>query len=66
MAFYIAGDGEGGKTLCGGLYAISAEAQTTLDTMTPRRRKQFVRRLIEEGDRVFRKAWEQTLGFSSK
>jgi hypothetical protein len=60
MAFYMAGDGEGGKTLCGGLGTIPAEAQTALDTMTTRRRKQFLRRLIEEGDRVFRTAWEQS------
>jgi hypothetical protein len=61
MTFYMTGDGEGGKTLCGGLGTIPAEAQTALDTMTTRRRKQFLRRLIEEGDRVFRKAWEQSL-----
>jgi hypothetical protein len=60
MAFYMAGDGEGGKTLCGGLDTIPAEAQTALDNMNPRRRKQFLRRLIEEGDRVFRTAWEQS------
>ncbi|MDR0656097.1 MAG: hypothetical protein LBG22_07265 [Treponema sp.] len=59
MDFYIAGDGEGGETLCGGLGAIPAEAQTALDTMSARRRKQFLRRLIEEGDRVFRAAWEK-------
>jgi hypothetical protein len=61
MTFYLAGDGEGGKTLCGGLGTIPAEAQTTLDTMTAHRRKQFLRRLIEEGDRVFRSAWEQSV-----
>jgi hypothetical protein len=53
MTFYIAGDGEGGKTLCGGLETIPAQAQTTLDNMSPRRSKQYLRRLIEEGDRVF-------------
>jgi hypothetical protein len=57
MTFYIARDGEGGKTLCGGLGTIPAEAQTALDNMNPRRHKQFLRRLIEEGDRVFRTAW---------
>ncbi|MDR0585134.1 MAG: hypothetical protein LBG57_12445 [Treponema sp.] len=61
MDFYIAGDGEGGKTLCGGLGVIPPEAQTALDNMSARRRKQFLRRLIEEGDRVFRAAWEQSL-----
>jgi hypothetical protein len=61
MTFYMAGDGEGGQTLCGGLDTIPAEAQTALDTMTTPRRKQFLRRLIEEGDRVFRSAWEQSL-----
>jgi hypothetical protein len=61
MTFYIAGDGEGGKTLCGGLDTIPSEAQAALDTMTTHRRKQFLRRLIEEGDRVFRSAWEQSL-----
>jgi hypothetical protein len=61
MTFYLAGDGEGGQTLCGGLGTIPAAAQTALDTMTTRRRKQFLRRLIEEGDRVFRTAWEQSL-----
>jgi hypothetical protein len=60
MNFYIAGDGEGGKTLCGGLGVIPAEAQTALNNMPARRRKQFLRRLIEEGDRVFRTAWEQS------
>jgi hypothetical protein len=60
MTFYMAGDGEGGKTLCGGLGTIPAVAQTALDNMNPRRRKQFLRRLIEEGDRVFRSAWEQS------
>jgi hypothetical protein len=59
MAFYLAGDGEGGKNLCGGLSTIPAKAQTALDNMTTHRRKQFLRRLIEEGDRVFRTAWEQ-------
>jgi hypothetical protein len=59
MDFYIAGDGEGGKTLCGGLGTITAEAQAALDNMPTRRRKQFLRRLIEEGDRVFRSAWEK-------
>jgi hypothetical protein len=61
MIFYLAGDGEGGKTLCGGLDPIPAEAQTALDNMNPHRRKQFLRRLIEEGDRVFRSAWEQAV-----
>jgi hypothetical protein len=61
MTFYMAGDGEDGKTLCGGLGTIPAEAQTALDNMNPRRRKQFLRRLIEEGDRVFRTAWEQSV-----
>jgi hypothetical protein len=60
MDFYIAGDGEGGKTLCGGLGTIPAKAQAALDNMPTRRRKQFLRRLIEEGDRVFRTAWEQS------
>jgi hypothetical protein len=60
MTFYMAGDGEGGKTLCGGLAPVPAAAQTALDNMNPRRRKQFLRRLIEEGDRVFRSAWEQS------
>jgi hypothetical protein len=53
MTFYMAGDGEGGKTSCGGLDTIPVEAQTALDAMTTRRRKQFLRRLIEEGDRIF-------------
>ncbi|MDR1302971.1 MAG: hypothetical protein LBK43_10975 [Treponema sp.] len=66
MTFYIAGDGEGGKTLCGGLGTIPAEAQTALDNMTTRRHKQFLRRLIEEGDRVFRTAWEQSVITASK
>jgi hypothetical protein len=66
MTFYMASDGEGGKTLCGGIGTIPAEAQTTLDTMTTRRRKQFLRRLIEEGDRVFRTAWEQSTIHPSK
>jgi hypothetical protein len=61
MTFYMAGDGEGGKTLCGGLDQIPAAAQTALDNMPTNRRKQFLRRLIEEGDRVFRAAWEQSL-----
>ena len=60
MSFYMAGDGEGGKTLCGGLDPIPAEAQTALDKMPARQSKQFLRRLIEEGDRVFRAAWEQS------
>jgi hypothetical protein len=60
MTFYLAGDGEGGKTLCGGLGVIPPEAQIVLDNMPIRRRKQFLRRLIEEGDRVFRAAWEQS------
>jgi hypothetical protein len=60
MTFYMARDGEGGKTLCGGLDTIPAEAQTSLENMTTRRRKQFLRRLIEEGDRVFRTAWKQS------
>jgi hypothetical protein len=62
MTFYLAGDGEGGKELCGGLGVIPAEAQTALDSMNTRHQKQFLRRLIEEGDRVFRAAWEQSLG----
>jgi hypothetical protein len=61
MTFYMAGDGEGSKTLCGGLGIIPAKAQTALDNMSVRRHKQFLRRLIEEGDRVFRTAWEQSL-----
>ena len=61
MDFYIAGDGEGGKTLCGGLGTIPAKAQTALDNMSTRHHKQFLRRFIEEGDRVFRAAWEQSL-----
>ena len=60
MSFYLAGDGEGGKTLCGGLDPIPAEAQTGLDKMNTHHQKQFLRRLIEEGDRVFRTAWEQS------
>jgi hypothetical protein len=59
MTFYMASDGGGGKTLCGGLGVIPVEAQTALDNMNPRRRNQFLRRLIEEGDRVFRSAWEK-------
>jgi hypothetical protein len=66
MTFYIAGDGKGGKTLCGGLDPIPAVAQTALDNMTARRRKQFLRRLIEEGDRVYRTAWEQSIIHPSK
>jgi hypothetical protein len=66
MTFYMAGDGEGGKTLCGGLGTIPAEAQTALDTMTTHLRKQFLRRLIEEGDRVFRTAWEKSTIHPSK
>jgi hypothetical protein len=61
MTFYLAGDGEGGRTLCGGLGTIPAEAQTALGNMSTRRKKQFLRRLIEEGDRVFRAAWEQSV-----
>ncbi|MDR0759036.1 MAG: hypothetical protein LBF74_02870 [Treponema sp.] len=61
MTFYLAGDGKGGKTLCGGLGTIPTKAQTALDNMNPRQKKQFLRRLIEEGDRVFRTAWEQSL-----
>jgi hypothetical protein len=60
MTFYLIGDGEGGKELCGGLGTIPAKAQTSLDTMSARKQKQFLRRLIEEGDRVFRTAWEQS------
>jgi hypothetical protein len=59
MTFYMARDGEGGKTLCGGLDTIPAETQTALDNMTTHRRKQSLRRLIEEGDRVFRAEWEK-------
>jgi hypothetical protein len=66
MNFYMANDGEGGKELCGGLNIIPAEAQTALDDMPARRRKQFLRRLIEEGDRVFRTAWEQSVINASK
>ncbi|MDR2052354.1 MAG: hypothetical protein LBP80_02990 [Treponema sp.] len=66
MTFYMAADGEGGQTLCGGLGTIPAEVQTALDNMNPRRRKQFLRRLIEEGDRVFRTAWEQSTIHLSK
>jgi hypothetical protein len=61
MTFYMAGNAEGGKELCGGLDPIPPEAQTALDNMSARRRKQFLRRLIEEGDRVFRTAWEQSV-----
>jgi hypothetical protein len=60
MTFYLAGGGEGGKELCGGLDNIPATAQTALDNMSTRRQKQFLRRLIEEGDRVFRAAWAQS------
>jgi hypothetical protein len=60
MTFYLAGNGEGGKELCGGLAPIPPQAQTSLDSMPPRRQKQLVRRLIEEGDRIFRTAWEQS------
>jgi hypothetical protein len=60
MTFYMAGDGEGGKNLCGGLDPIPSAVQTALDNMTTQRHKQFLRRLIEEGDRVFRAAWEQS------
>jgi hypothetical protein len=66
MTFYMAADGEGDKTLCGGLDTIPAEAQTALDNMSPRRQKQFLRRLIEEGDRVFRAAWKQSTIYPSK
>jgi hypothetical protein len=66
MTFYIAGDGKGGKTLCGGLDPITAAAQTALNNMTTRRHKQFLRRLIEEGDHVFRTAWEQSIIRPSK
>jgi hypothetical protein len=58
MTFYTANDGEGGKTLCGGLDPIPAAVQTALDNMSARNQKQFLRCLIEEGDRVFRAAWE--------
>jgi hypothetical protein len=61
MTFYMVGDGKGGQNLCGGLDTIPANAQTALDNMTTRRSKQFLRRIIEEGDRVFRTAWEQSL-----
>ncbi|MDR2480311.1 MAG: hypothetical protein LBD48_13515 [Treponema sp.] len=61
MTFYLAGDGEGGKTLCGGLDPIPAETQATIDNMPAQQQKQFLRRLIEEGDRVFRAAWEQSV-----
>ena len=61
MTFYMAGDGEGGKNLCCGLDTIPAKAQTALDNMPTRRRTQFLRRLIEEGYRVFRTAWERSL-----
>jgi hypothetical protein len=61
MTFYMASDGEEGKTLCDGLSVIPTEAQTILDNMSTRRRKKILRRLIEEGDRVFRTAWEQSV-----
>jgi hypothetical protein len=61
MSFYMASDGEGGKTLCGGLGTIPAKSQTVLGNMSDLRRKQFLRRLIEEGDRVFRTTWEQSV-----
>ena len=60
MSFYLAGDGEGGKTLCGGLDSIPAEAQTALDTMPPKHSNRLLRRLIEESDHVFRAAREQS------
>jgi hypothetical protein len=59
MTFYIAGDGEGGKILCGGLDPIPTAAQTALVNMNARKHKQFLRRLIEEGDRVFRAGWKK-------
>jgi hypothetical protein len=59
MSFYMADNGEGDKELCGGLDTIPAKAQTALDNMSARRRKQFLRRLIEEGGRVFTAAWEK-------
>jgi hypothetical protein len=61
MSFYLAGDGEGGKVLCGGLDQISADTQIAIDNMPAYQSKQFLRRLIEEGDRVFRAAWEQSI-----
>ncbi|MDR2786420.1 MAG: hypothetical protein LBB83_10965 [Treponema sp.] len=33
----MAAGGEGGKTLCGGLDTVPAEAQTAIDNMNPRR-----------------------------
>lgn len=60
MTFYTASDGEGEENLCGGLDPIPAAAQNALDNMSLRHHKQFLRRLIEEGDRVFRTAWEQS------
>jgi hypothetical protein len=60
MTFYLTGDGEGGKNLCGGLGAIPAEAQTVFNSMNKHNQVQFLRRLIEEGDRVFRAAWKQS------
>ena len=60
MYFYLAGDGEGGKTLCGGLDPIPAAAQTAIDAMPPKHSSRLLCRLIEEGDRVFRAAWEQS------
>ena len=60
MTFYLAGDGEGGKTLCGGLDSIPAATQTALDAMPPKHSSRLLCRLIEEGDRVFRTVWEQS------
>ena len=60
MSFYLAGDGEGGKTLCGGLDPIPAAAQSALDVLPPKHSNRLLCRLIEEGDRVFRAAWEQS------
>ena len=60
MTFYLAGDGEGGKTLCGGLDPIPAAAQSALDALPPKHSNRLLCRLIEEGDRVFRAAWEQS------
>jgi hypothetical protein len=59
MSFYLAEDGKGGKSLGGGLDPVPAAAQTAFDAMSIGRRKRLLRRLIEEGDRVFRAAWEQ-------
>lgn len=61
MTFYLAEDGKGGKTLCGGLDLIPAAAQTAFDAMSIGRRKRLLRRLIEEGDKVFRAAWDQKI-----